>query len=98
MNRLASELLSHLGSLRIEALHQRALESRTRTTSSTRFPHRNTSSTRKPDSLWREKRNTVDILVRRLIVRVINFLSIFAKNGKSNLVLVLVLVLQSKGP
>ena len=64
MNRLVSELLSQFGSLRIEALHQRALESRTRTTSSTTFPHRNTLSTRKPDSLLREKRNTVVILVR----------------------------------
>ena len=32
------------------------------------------------------------------MVRVENFLSIFAKNGQSNLVLVLVLVLESKGP
>ena len=32
------------------------------------------------------------------MVRVKNFLSIFAKNGHSNLVLVLVLVLESKGP
>ena len=64
MNRLVCELLSQFGSLRIEALHQRALESRTRTTSSTRFPHRNTLSTRKPDSFLREKRNTVVILVR----------------------------------
>ena len=32
------------------------------------------------------------------MVRVINFLSIFPKNGQSNLVVVLVLVLQSKGP
>ena len=32
------------------------------------------------------------------MVRVKNFLSIFAKNGQSNLVLVLVLVLESKGP
>ena len=32
------------------------------------------------------------------MVRVKNFLSIFAKNGQSNLVLVLVLVLESEGP
>ena len=32
------------------------------------------------------------------MVRVKNFLSIFAKNGQLNLVLVLVLVLESKGP
>ena len=32
------------------------------------------------------------------MVRVKNFLSIFAKNGQSNLVLVFVLVLESKGP
>ena len=32
------------------------------------------------------------------MIRVKNFLSIFAKNGQSNLVLVLVLVLESKGP
>ena len=34
----------------------------------------------------------------RLIVRVINFQSTFAKNGQSNLVLVLVLVLESQVP
>ena len=32
------------------------------------------------------------------MVRVKHFLSTFAKNGQSNLVLVLVLVLESKGP
>ena len=32
------------------------------------------------------------------MVRVENFLNIFAKNGQSNLVLILVLVLESKGP
>ena len=32
------------------------------------------------------------------MARVKNFLSIFAKDGRSNLVLVLVLVLESKGP
>ena len=32
------------------------------------------------------------------MVRVKNFLSILAKNGQSNLVLILVLVLESKGP
>ena len=32
------------------------------------------------------------------MVQVKNFLSIFAKNGQPNLVLILVLVLESKGP
>ena len=32
------------------------------------------------------------------MVRVKHFLSVFAKNGQSNLVLVLVLVIESKGP
>ena len=41
----------------------RALDSRTRTTTSTRFSHR-TVSARKPASFWREKRDTVVILVR----------------------------------
>jgi len=42
----------------------RALDSRTRTTTSTRFSHRATLSARKPTSFWREKRDTVVILVR----------------------------------
>ena len=40
------------------------LDSRTRTTTSTRFSHRTTLSARKPASFWREKRDTVVILVR----------------------------------
>ena len=42
-----------------------ALDSRTRTTTSTRFSHRTTWSARKPTSFWREKRDTVANLVRR---------------------------------
>ena len=41
-----------------------ALDSRTRTTTSTRFSHKTTLSARKPTSFWREKRDTVVILVR----------------------------------
>ena len=40
------------------------LDSRTRKTTSTRFSHRTTLSARKPASFWREKRDTVVILVR----------------------------------
>ena len=40
------------------------LDSRTRTTTSTRFPHRATLSARKPAIFWREKRGTVVILLR----------------------------------
>ena len=43
---------------------KRALDSRTRTTTSTRFSHRATLVARKPTSFWREKRDTVVILVR----------------------------------
>ena len=42
----------------------RALDSRTRTTTSTKFSHSTTVSARKPASFWREKRDTVVILVR----------------------------------
>ena len=42
----------------------RALDSRTRTTTSTRFSHRTTLSARKPASFWREKRDIVVILVQ----------------------------------
>ena len=42
----------------------RALDSRTRTTTSTKFSHSTTVSARKPASFWREKRVTVVILVR----------------------------------
>ena len=40
------------------------LDSRTTTTTSTRFSHRTTLSARKPASFWREKGDTVVILVR----------------------------------
>ena len=42
----------------------RPLDSRTRTTTSTRFSHSTTLSARKPASFWWEKRDTVVILVR----------------------------------
>ena len=44
--------------------HQRVSDSRTRTTTSTRFSHRTRVSARKPALFWREKRDTVVILVR----------------------------------
>ena len=40
------------------------LDSRTRTTMSTRFSHETTLRARKPTSFWREKRDTDVILVR----------------------------------
>ena len=48
----------------LKLLLDRALDSRTRTSTSTRFSHRTTSSAGKPASFWREKRDTVVILVR----------------------------------
>ena len=42
----------------------RPLDSRSRTTTSTRFSHRTTVSGRKPASFWREKGDTVVILER----------------------------------
>ena len=42
----------------------RALDSRTRTTTTTRFSYRTTVSARKPASFWREKRATIVILER----------------------------------
>ena len=43
---------------------ERTLDCRTRTTTSTTCSHRTTLSARKPTSFWREKRDTVVILVR----------------------------------
>ena len=48
----------------VSATHERALDFRTRTTMSTRFPHRNTLSACKPASFWQEKRDAVIILVQ----------------------------------
>ena len=47
---------------------ERALDSRTRMTASTRFSHATTLSARKPASFWRENLNTVVILVRGFVV------------------------------
>ena len=49
-----------------KTFHLEALESKTRTTTSTRSPHRNILGARKPASFSREKRDTVVILVRGL--------------------------------
>ena len=49
-----------------KTFHLGALDSKTRTTTSTRLPHRHTLSARKPASLSREKCDTVVILVRSL--------------------------------
>ena len=46
----------------------------------------------KPRYCWQRERIII------IIVGVANFLSIFAKNGQSNLIHVLILVLESKGP
>ena len=51
-------------STRRNVREERALDSRTRTSTSTRFSHRTTLSARKPASFWREKRHTVVILLR----------------------------------
>ena len=72
--------------------YKRALDSRTRTTTSTNLFHRKTASARKPASFWREKRVTVVILVRD-----------FAKNDVvskqvNNTVAVLAFFDQQKGP
>ena len=51
------------------------LDSRTRTTTSTRFSHdRATLSARKPASFWREKRDTVVILhLQKILLRCVDF-------------------------
>ena len=53
-------------SLELSWRQNRALDSRTRTTMSTRFSHRTTVSMHKPASFWQEKRDTVIILVQGL--------------------------------
>ena len=69
----------------------RDLDSKTRTTTSTRFSRRTTLSVRKPASFWREKRDTVVILVRGFAKNVV-----VSKHGK-NTVSVLALYDKQKG-
>ena len=68
-----------------------SFDSRTRTATSTRFSHRTTVSTRKPASFWREKRETVVILLQ-------GFTNVVVSKRVNNTVAVLAFFDQQKGP